>query len=357
MSFRYKVTSLLPLLILILVTASLSFALAFISSLSERIDRMIAIMGSGSVYALSDPADFIKEGEVAAVRNGNALMYTEHGEAALAVKGVETSYFSGMRGDEVDVVMLEEDVLNPVILSSSLSSSLSLAIGDRFTLLVWDEENGRTRPYLCTVGGIFSSVYPQLDSHLAYVPFQMLTSPVGYEILLPAGADSETVSDVLWENGILSETYRTMYSSLYQNVQSSVGILYIIIVAVALLASFFSSDAAQVYIARDRDDIKELWMLGMERREIRRIYLRITMSAVLIASAAGCIIGLLLAYLSPSILSVIAHYEPALLEYYVTSFSVSIPFLSIAVMLILSIFVSFLSVSFALRRGKGSRLF
>ena len=191
MGTRYRISSMFPLLILLLVTAALSFALTFITSISVQIDRMIAIMGSGSLYALSDPSEFITEGESDAVKTGSALLYAENGEAAISVKGVEPSYFSGMRKDEMEIVFLDGEVLNPVVISSSLAARLSLSQGDRFSILVWDEEGARARPFLCTVKGIFSSVYPQLDSHIAYVPFSMLSSKIGYEVLLPEGSDPE----------------------------------------------------------------------------------------------------------------------------------------------------------------------
>ena len=343
MGTRYRISSMFPLLILLLVTAALSFALTFITSISVQIDRMIAIMGSGSLYALSDPSEFITEGESDAVKTGS--------------EGVEPSYFSGMRKDEMEIVFLDGEVLNPVVISSSLAARLSLSQGDRFSILVWDEEGARARPFLCTVKGIFSSVYPQLDSHIAYVPFSMLSSKIGYEVLLPEGSDPEALSEILWEHGILSETYRTMYASLYSNVQSSVGILYVILVAVALLAAFFSSDAAQVYIERDRKDIKALWMLGLERKRLKSIYLKITLFLVTVASLSGCILGLFIAYLSPLVLDVISHYEPALLEYYVTSFRVHVPYTLLIMMLLASLFVSFISVSVSLRRREGTELF
>ncbi len=357
MGTRYRISSMFPLLILLLVTAALSFALTFITSISVQIDRMIAIMGSGSLYALSDPSEFITEGESDAVKTGSALLYAENGEAAISVKGVEPSYFSRMRKDEMEIVFLDGEVLNPVVISSSLAARLSLSQGDRFSILVWDEEGARARPFLCTVKGIFSSVYPQLDSHIAYVPFSMLSSKIGYEVLLPEGSDPEALSEILWEHGILSETYRTMYASLYSNVQSSVGILYVILVAVALLAAFFSSDAAQVYIERDRKDIKALWMLGLERKRLKSIYLKITLFLVTVASLSGCILGLFIAYLSPLVLAVISHYEPALLEYYVTSFRVHVPYTLLIMMLLASLFVSFISVSVSLRRREGTELF
>ena len=308
MGKRYLVTSMLPLVVLLAVSAALSFALVFISSVSSQIDRMIAVMGSGTLYALSDPSDFVPpEAEVSAVRNGSALIYAEGGTAALEIKGIEEGYFSGMRSDELEMIWHEGEAVNPVVISSSSSASLSLSPGDRFTMLVWEENEGRARPFLCTVGGVFSSVYPQLDSHLAFVPASLLSSEAGYEILLPAGDDPDSLLALLWDNGIPCETYR---------------------------------------------DIKELLILGMERKQVRSLYFRIALSFVTAACICGCIIGTALAFLSPLLLRFISRTDPALLEYYVTSFSIDVPFMSLSLMVLLSLLVSSLSVYVSMRRSR-----
>ena len=350
MGIRYRITAFMPLLNLFLVSLVLSFALCFISSVSSEIDRMIMILGSGTVYSSSDPSGYALQGaEVAPVRSGSGLLYSEKGESAVMLKGVGNGYFSGMRGEELSIEVYDQECVNPVVVSSALSDDLSLDLGDRFTLLVWEEGRGRARPFLCTVKAVFSSVYPQLDSHLAYVGISLLSSPVGFEMLLPEGADPDSVCTQLWENGIGAQTYRTMYASLYGNVRASIGILYIILAAVALLAAFFSSDAAQSYISRDRKDIHELWMLGMERSAIRGIYFRITLFSVTAAALSGIIIGILFSLLSPLAIAAVAATEPAFLDYYVTSFSVTIPAVPLAAMAVMIEAVSALSVAFSLR--------
>ena len=358
MKHGYKWRAFLPLFLLFIVTALLSFSMTFISSLSAEINRMIEVMGSGTIYALSDPSVYVpEEGEVAAVREGSALAYSENGESALFIKGVDPSYFSGMRSRELSFETFEGDAMNPVVISSSLSSELGLRPGNRFTLLLWDAEKSRTRPFLCTVKAVFDSVYPQLDSHLAYVPYDLLSSRVGYEALLPQGDGGDALLLRLLENGIPASSYKMMYSSLYGNVVSSIGILYIILASVALLAAFFSSDAVQVYMERDRKDIKELWILGLQRLSIKGIYFRMTLTAVAFSAVAGILAGVIIALLSPSVLSIVSKYEPELLEYYVRSFDVTVPWLSLAFMAVLEIIVSALSIAFSLRKRKGIALF
>ena len=353
MSARYIAASLMPLLLLILVTAVLAFALSFIFSMSSQIDRMIALMGSGTVYAAEDPEAYLpQDAESSIVRTGSALLYSASGESAVIIKGVDDNYFSGMRGNELDISYSDTEGLNPIVISSSLSDELSLALGDRLTLLMWEEKEERARPFLCTVGGIYESVYPQLDSHLVFASESIVNADAGYEILLPRGMNERETIATLWDNGIPAESYKMMYSSLYSNVQSSIGILSVILLAVALLASFFSSDAAQVYIDRDRKDIKELYMLGLDRKRIRSLYFRLTLSAVTVSAVIGVVLGILLAFLSPLLLKLVAETEPALLEYYVTSFDIQIPYMALVIMVAIIILVAGISIAFSLRRRK-----
>ena len=83
MGAGYILSSLLPILILFLVTLLLTFALSFISSMASSIDRMIQLMGSGTVYALADPSAYLPSGaESGAVRSGTGLIYAGEGESA-----------------------------------------------------------------------------------------------------------------------------------------------------------------------------------------------------------------------------------------------------------------------------------
>ena len=50
MTLRYRISALLPLLVLFSVTAALSFAITFIYSVSERIDRMIDQVGATQAH-------------------------------------------------------------------------------------------------------------------------------------------------------------------------------------------------------------------------------------------------------------------------------------------------------------------
>ena len=322
-----KTAFLLPMLMILLISAVLVFALVFIQSVSGTIERMLAILGRGSVFVESQDmpdSSLLPEGaEVTPSRILEGLVYSGQGEG----------------------------VLNPAVVSSSFADKLSVGIGDRMTLLLYDADKDRTRPLLLTVSGIFPSVYPQLDSSLAYIQLESSGYGAdGYEVLLPEGIDAESIEDELWRAGYSTRSYMDMYSSIYSNAISSINALYLVFMAVALLAAYFASDAAYVYISRDRNDIEMLMMLGAPKALMRSVYLRITMAGACTAMAIGIALGLILGFLSPHVFSMIASFDPAILSYYVTSFSVRIPWSRIAFMIILMIVIAAISVEISLFR-------
>ncbi len=97
-------------------------------------------------------------------------------------------------------------------------------------------------------------------------------------------------------------------------------------------------------------------LLGLGRRRILSIYLRLTIISVFFASLLGIAIGIILGYLSPLIVKIISRFEPMMMEYYISSFSVKIPFLSIFLMVLLMLFFAFISLAVSLSRTERDEL-
>ena len=139
-----------------------------------------------------------------------------------------------------------------------------------------------------------------------------------------------------------------------RNIRASLSVMHLVLAAVAILAAYFSSDIAEAYTSRDRKDIRELMMLGMSSRDIRGIYFLITLAAVAAAAIAGAAAGLILSSFSPMLLSAVSSSGSSLLDYYVTSFTLRIPLGAIALMILMMLSVSSLSILMTLRRIKGT---
>lgn len=352
MSPGYVARHYFPSLIVFLIVLTLTFVMVFISSMTGAIDRMIVLLGCGSIETetIVDVSSY--DGAVIdEVKTGDGIIYAESGKSLVHLKGVDIpQYFSGERKEGMKLVLSDESYKNEIIISSSLASILELETGDQMTLLLYESEKGRARPVLMTVKGIYSSGYAQLDRYLGFVDISLLDGTSSYEILLKKGDDVNAVLKSLNADGINAVSYREKYSSLCTNVDQSIMILYVILIFVALLAAFFSADIAHIYTSRDRKGIASLRLIGISEKRIRVIYRKMTLSSVFISSLLGICGGLLLSLLSPSMISFVALKEPQLIENYITSFTLSIPFSSIIMMLIAMLLCSSLTLRIELRR-------
>ena len=350
MGVKWTLSSLLPALLIFLITAVLVFAMVFISSMTTAIDRMIIMLGSSSIVTGEEVDVSSWSGaSINKTREGEGVVFTEEGKSIIRLKGVNESYLQGEREEALKIVRSGKEVKNAIIVSTTLARKLNLELGSSMTMMLYEKEKNRTRPILMTVTGIFDSGYAQLDRYLAYVDFSLLDGEEEWEILLDQKDDLEKRCQELDGLGISYKTYREKYSALYLNVRQSVSILYLILAFVALLADFFSTDIVSVYLSRDRQDIAALRLLGMEEKRIRRIYLSLSLFAVAISALGGTVLGLLLGLLSPSLIRIVASSNPGLVEYYISSFSVTVPtmelLLMVLAMVVLSALTLFISLS------------
>ena len=350
MGVKWTLSSLLPALLIFLITAVLVFAMVFISSMTTAIDRMIIMLGSSSIVTGEEVDVSSWSGaSINKTREGEGVVFTEEGKSIIRLKGVSESYLQGEREEALKIVRSGEEVKNAIIVSTTLARKLNLELGSSMTMMLYEKEKNRTRPILMTVTGIFDSGYAQLDRYLAYVDFSLLDGEEEWEILLDQKDDLEKRCQELDGLGISYKTYREKYSALYLNVRQSVSILYLILAFVALLAAFFSTDIVSVYLSRDRQDIAALRLLGMEEKRIRRIYLSLSLFAVAVSALGGTVLGLLLGLLSPSLIKIVASSNPGLVEYYISSFSVTVPtmelLLMVLAMVVLSAITLFISLS------------
>lgn len=350
MGVKWTLSSLLPALLIFLITAVLVFAMVFISSMTTAIDRMIIMLGSSSIVTEEEVDVSSWSGaSINKTREGEGVVFTEEGKSIIRLKGVNESYLQGEREEALKIVRSGEEVKNAIIVSTTLARKLNLELGSSMTMMLYEKEKNRTRPILMTVTGIFDSGYAQLDRYLAYVDFSLLDGEEEWEILLDQKDDLEKRCQELDGLGISYKTYREKYSALYLNVRQSVSILYLILAFVALLAAFFSTDIVSVYLSRDRQDIAALRLLGMEEKRIRRIYLSLSLFAVAVSALGGTVLGLLLGLLSPSLIRIVASSNPGLVEYYISSFSVTVPtmelLLMVLAMVVLSALTLFISLS------------
>lgn len=356
LSWRLKAG--LPTLLLLFISACLSFALVFTRSMADGLDLALQVMGSGTVAALHEPdASVLPEGAVVdRAQTASALAYSETGSCLVSAKGVEEGYFNEIRTEALGLELVENDTtLRPVIISRSLANELGVEPGGRMALMVYDADPGRARPVYLHVSGTYSTGYAEFDDRIVYTSPDVTLSRDTWEILAP-DADPEAIKAALRSGGVPSSTYRETQAATWANINLSVRLLDIIVALIAFLAGFFAVSVSAEYIERDKRDIAMMILMGAESREMGSCYMRITMTRVVLAVAIGMAAGLALVSAAVPVLSSLDTWEHPALSSYVTNFSVHVPWPALAAVA-LALFASALaSLWLSLRKGVGADL-
>ncbi|MDY4067237.1 ABC transporter permease [Bullifex sp.] len=349
-SLSWIIKSYLPSLLIVFIMVVLVFALIFVSSMSKAIEDTLVYLGSGNITAYSSLEDIVfKEDEkVFEVSSASAMIASSSSTALINLKGVGSDYFFEEKVDKLNLETVENNTtLNSVYLSKTIANSLSVSLGDKVSVLIFDKEEGRARPVYCFISGLYHSGYGEFDSHLAFAPRKMVDGNISYEIY--TSREDEVLKQIK-ECGIKAASYKTIYYSIYENIIRSVSLLDAIVILVGILAGFFSISISSEYVERDRRDIAGILLLGVKKDEVINAYRKITINVVNIALVVGCVLGIALSYLIIPLLSSLDSTKYPFLSNYVLSFNVSIPITTILLLCGALILSSVISLRFSLKK-------
>ena len=346
--------SYLSCLLVLLVSASLAFTLVFVSSMTKAIDSTLQSLGSGSIAVYDTLPDVEIEGSVKKTERAGGLLYSKDKSQIVYIKGTEEDYFTPDISSFIKLESVENNTgLKGIRISRIMASRLGAHLGDKLTVMLYDTALGRVRPVLVFLEGTYSSGYNEFDSNLAYTSIDVTDGQIVYEIRCEDV--DKTLSKLLLE-GADAVSYKSLYRSIYNNLATSKDLLLVITILVAFLAGFFSISVSYEYIERDRRDIGGLLMLGFEKRSIIASYRYITLISVGISALVGEVVGILLSFFVSPILSNLDITRYPVLQNYVLSFEIVIPFKTLSLLFIALILSSYLSLRFALTRRVFSSL-
>lgn len=346
--------SYLSCLLVLLVSAALAFTLVFVSSMTKAIDSTLQSLGSGSIAVYDTLPDVEIEGSVKKTERAGGLLYSKDKSQIVYIKGTEEDYFTPDISSFIKLESVENNTgLKGIRISRIMASRLGAHLGDKLTVMLYDTALGRVRPVLVFLEGTYSSGYNEFDSNLAYTSIDVTDGQIVYEIRCEDV--DKTLSKLLLE-GADAVSYKSLYRSIYNNLATSKDLLLVITILVAFLAGFFSISVSYEYIERDRRDIGGLLMLGFEKRSIIASYRYITLISVGISALVGEVVGILLSFLVSPILSNLDITRYPVLQNYVLSFEIVIPFKTLSLLFIALILSSYLSLRFALTRRVFSSL-
>lgn len=138
------------LLLITLVVSALVFAQMFVVSMSRGIADKYALLGNGHLQVhTTEPVDLSRYRaviDVQKVGQSYALIYSPSANRMVRLKGVQDSYFSELRKEQLTMgepYVQSESNLPQILLSTTLAKTLDVQIGDRVALMLVSQSSIR----------------------------------------------------------------------------------------------------------------------------------------------------------------------------------------------------------------------
>jgi lipoprotein-releasing system permease protein len=347
------------LILITLVVAVLVLAQIFVVSMSRGIadkwayladGHLQLYLGSGQMLPTHPNIDSIEEvGEV------NALLYSPDKNQMVRVKGVESTYFSKRRLEQLSIRVGEASTstLARIMISTTLADQLSVSLGDRLALMM--VSNDAIRAQLCIIEALYDSGYRELDEQLIYCDLSFVKRLFGtglassWEILTENGR-LNALKDDLERAGYLSTTWEEQNAALSTNLDTSRQAVLAVMVVVAILCGYFISELSAQMVEDDKARIATLHLIGADPRTVRTAYWRAVMAITAVSLTLGTLLGILCARLLPPVLAHLSARSYSALSFYLLDFPIRIPVLDISIIVSVLLLVSAISVHLSLKR-------
>ena len=347
------------LILITLVVAVLVLAQIFVVSMSRGIADKWAYLADGHLQLYLGPGqelpthpniDSIEEvGEV------NALLYSPDKNQMVRVKGVESTYFSKRRLEQLSIRVGEASTstLARIMISTTLADQLSVSLGDRLALMM--VSNDAIRAQLCIIDALYDSGYRELDGQLIYCDLSFVKRLFGtglassWEILTEKG-NLNALKDDLERAGYLSTTWKEQNAALSSNLDTSRQAVLAVMVVVAILCGYFISELSAQMVEDDKARIATLHLMGADPRTVRTAYWRAVMAITVVSLTLGTLLGILCARLLPPVLAHLSARSYSALSFYLLDFPIRIPVLDISIIVSVLLLVSAISVHLSLKR-------
>ncbi len=347
------------LILITLVVAVLVLAQIFVVSMSRGIadkwayladGHLQLYLGSGQMLPTHPNIDSIEEvGEV------NALLYSPDKNQMVRVKGVESTYFSKRRLEQLSIRVGESSTstLARIMISTTLADQLSVSLGDRLALMM--VSNDAIRAQLCIIDALYDSGYRELDGQLIYCDLSFVKRLFGtglassWEILTEKG-NLNALKDDLERAGYLSTTWKEQNAALSSNLDTSRQAVLAVMVVVAILCGYFISELSAQMVEDDKARIATLHLMGADPRTVRTAYWRAVMAITVVSLTLGTLLGILCARLLPPLLAHLSARSYSALSFYLLDFPIRIPVLDVSIIISVLLLVSAISVHLSLKR-------
>lgn len=187
-----------------------------------------------------------------------------------------------------------------VVIGRKMANSLGVEVGDMMALLV----QGKNRPYVVRVSGIYSSGYQQLDGAWAFMgsPSEALSAAagsrfIGVKVSDPFGGLDALVADLrpLLPPDARIATWFELRQASYQSFRATKVWLVLIMTVIALVAVFNVASALRMLIVERSADLAYLRAMGGSSDQIGVAVLTIGLTSGAVGSVVGVALGMAIA--------------------------------------------------------------
>ncbi len=357
-------------MLICLVVAPVVAALIFSESMMNGIAGKYIRLSTGHLYApgfIDNEIDESKLNELTsiyscdAVINGNVLLYSSSSTAGCKIKGIKQDYFNDKRTKEIKFEIADftdSSNLRSITISKQTAEKLNVSIGDKVAMMVVpDSAESVLRPVMVRVESIFHTGYDQLDSLIAFIDFdyakELFPNNVSsaYEILVNE-KDVNNLDNVISQIGNSEGIYKwdRLNTSVYRNFQASREAIFIVLLTIIFVAAFYSASVAQQLIQDDISDIAIMKLIGSDNRLVTKWAFSTVMFVTLKGIAFGLFLGFALSFGLSPVLKILSESQLPVFSNYLLDFDINVPFLKLAEILLIFVFVSALSVRISLLR-------
>ncbi|HBY69075.1 MAG: ABC transporter permease [Flavobacteriaceae bacterium] len=178
----------------------------------------------------------------------------------------------------------------PAIIGNRMAEAAQLKVGDQ-VLLRWRDKNGTFDASNITIVDIFDTTVASVDSGQIWLPIETLWEMTGlhnHATLAIANSNYEHVPIEGWNFESQAEMLQNLDDIISMKKYSS-SILYILLLAIALLAIF---DTQVLSIFRRQKEIGTYIALGMTRLQVVRLFTVEGSMYSFLAMIVGCIYGI-----------------------------------------------------------------
>ncbi len=297
------------------------------------------------------------------VTSGYALMYSATDTSSVMIKGVCDDYFNDLRSAQVSFEYNQNEStssIKGIAISRATAKKLNVGLGDRVALMIVPDDVKKVlRPVLVRVDAIFHSGYDQLDELLSFIDIEyakeLYSDPTSTSIEILVKQDyMERLDEVIsaFGPGHSISKWSEHNVSVYENFVTSRQMIMIILMLVIVVAAFYTASVAQQMIQDDMQDIAIAKLVGSSNKLVKKSAFISVYTVTLAGMVIGIALGLLIGCNLGPILTRLSNLGIQSLTFYLLDFSITVPWLSIGLISVALMAISFVSIQVSLGKTR-----